>query len=165
MSNFSLVFLVQTMIPKWHFEINWPMGQNQVNIFVHIFWRIEWKNCHWNFPTFWMIELFVSIQFVQFSKSFVAQITNMGFQAQMCNILVFFQHPFWSKTFFTNITFVRLNMSIFNVMVKIVFHWKPFGAILTLQMHFSVHNSYGTIDTLRKQILGFLDSPLSPTWA
>ena len=120
--------------------------------FVHIFWRIEWLNCYWNFPTFWMIELFMSIQFVQFSKSFVAQITNMGFQTQMWNILMFFQHPFWSKTFFTNITFVWLDMSIFNVMVKIVFHGKSFGAILTLQMHFSMHNSFGTIHILRKHI-------------
>ena len=106
-----------------------------------------------------MIELFVSIQFVQFSKSFVAQITNMGFQTQMCNIFMFFQHPFWSKTFFTNITFVRLNMSIFNVMVKIVFHGKSFGAILTLQMHFSMNNSYGTIHILRKHIFRIFGPP------
>ena len=77
-------------------------------------WIEELTICYWNFPTFGMIELFVSIQFVQFSKSFVAQITNMGFQTQMCNIFMFFQHPFWSKTFFTNITFMRLDMSIFK---------------------------------------------------
>ena len=93
-----------------------------------------------------MTELLVLIQFVQFSKSYVTQVANMGFQTQMCNILVFFQHPFGSKTFFTNITFMRLDMSIFKVMVKIVFHGKSFGAILTLQMRFSMHNSFVIFD-------------------
>ena len=48
-------------------------------------------------------------------------------------------------------------MTIFNVMVKIVFHGKPFGAILTLQMHFSVHKSFVIFDEVfgKSLVTGF----------
>jgi len=48
---------------------------------IESLWTLEWSY-------FWTTQLLVLIQFVQFSKFFVAQITNMGFQLQMCNILI-----------------------------------------------------------------------------